>query len=83
MRRNIVLIFCAVVMAALCFCGIAGAQETAYPLYPVDSELYSHEDIEAAAGVIMEKFSSWEGCELYRLEYAGDARSLDELENRV
>ena len=81
MKKNIVLTFCAVIMALMCFCGIICAQETEYPLNPGTSELYSNEDIKAAADVIAAKFSEWEGCELYLLEYTGDARSRSELKN--
>ena len=79
MRKNIILTFCAVVIAAFCFCGIAGAQID-YPLDPGVSKLYSYEDIVSAANVIAAKFSEWKGSKLYLLEYAGDARSLSELE---
>ena len=80
MKKNIVITLTAVIAAVLCVCGMAAAQEPAYPLYPGTSELYSPEEIAAAADAIMEEFSSWEGCELYRLQYAGDARSQGELE---
>ena len=80
MKKNILLTICAVVLAAFCICGIACAQDPEYPLNPGSSELYSYEEIKAGADVIMEKFSAWKGCELYLLEYAGDKRSLSELE---
>ena len=80
MKKNIVLTLFAAVIAVLCVCGIAGAQGPDHPLYPGNSELYSIEDIKSAADVIMAEFSTWEGCEMYRLEYAGDAHSLYELE---
>ena len=81
MKKNIVLTLFAVILTALCICGVAGAQEPDYPLYPGVSELYSYEDIVAAADVIMAEFSTWDGCKLYRLQYAGDTRSLNELAN--
>ena len=80
MQKNIVLTLCTVIIAVFCFCGIAAAQDPDYPFNPGTSELYSYEDIVAAADVIMDKFAEWEGCEVYLLQYAGDKRSLSELE---
>ncbi len=80
MKNNIALTLFAVIIAALCFCGIAGAQESDYPFTPGESGLFAQEDIKAAADTVMAEFSTWEGCKLYRLQYAGDARSLSELE---
>ena len=81
MKKNIIVTLLLIIIAVMCICGIAGAQEPDYPLYTGSSELYSNEDIQAAADVIMAEFSNWEGCKLYRLQYAGDVRSLNELEN--
>ena len=80
MKKNIVLTLAAVIISALCFCGIACAQDPDYPLNPGESGIYSYEDIVAAADAIMAEFSTWEGCELYLLQYAGDVRSQNELE---
>ena len=80
MKKNTILTLCAAVIAVLCFCGIACAQEADYPFIPGESELFSQEDIKAAADAVMAEFTTWEGCKLYRLQYAGDARSLSELE---
>ncbi len=80
MKKNIVLTLFAVLIAALCFCGIACAQDSDYRFNPGVSELFSQEDIKAAADLIMAEFSKWEGCDMYLLQYAGDARSLNELE---
>lgn len=80
MNKNFVLTLFAVIIAAMSVCWIAAAQETDYPFNPGASERYSYEDIKAAADVIMKEFSSWDGCELYLLQYAGDTRSQFELE---
>ena len=80
MKKNIVLTLCAIAIALMCFCGIAAAREPDYPFNPGMSELFSFEDIKGAADAVMAKFSEFEGCELYLLEYAGDVRSLSELE---
>ncbi len=80
MKKKIILTLCAVIIAAFCICGIAGAEKTDYPFNPGGSEMYSYDEIVAAADVIMAKFSEWEGCQMYLLEYAGDERSQDELE---
>ena len=37
------------------------------------SELFTEEEMDAAIALIWEEFDSWEGCELHRLSYAGDA----------
>lgn len=80
MKKNIVSAFFTVLIAALCLCGIAGAQDRDYPFNPGQSELFSDEDIAGAADAVMAEFSKWEGCKLYLLQYAGDERSLNELE---
>ena len=36
------------------------------------SELYSKEDIDSAIKEVTHEFYSWDGCKLYKLEYAGD-----------
>ena len=42
------------------------------------SELYTLEELEAAAALIGEKFASFEGCELHALRYAGDGCDSEE-----
>ena len=37
------------------------------------SEIFSGEELTAAAALIQKEFDTWEGCELHRLDYAGDA----------
>ncbi len=80
MKKNIVWTICAVIIAALCFCGIAAAEELDFPFNYGESDIFSMEDMETAAKVVMAKFSEWDGCKMHMLEYGGDARSLDELE---
>lgn len=36
------------------------------------SDIYSQEDMETAVALIQKEFSAWEGCELHKIEYAGD-----------
>lgn len=42
------------------------------------SELFSPEELEAAAGYITSEIGSWEGCELHSLRYAGDMSNTEE-----
>ncbi len=44
------------------------------------SELYTNEDIDKAIEMVKKEFSSFDGCELYSLSYAGDEVSTEELE---
>lgn len=39
------------------------------------SEVYSQQDMDKAIEVIKKEFSSWEGCELHSITYAGDELS--------
>ncbi|MBR2667057.1 MAG: hypothetical protein IKD96_02725 [Oscillospiraceae bacterium] len=48
------------------------------PAYGQPSELYSPEDLDSAAMLVAEEFSNWAGCEMHRLDYAGDACSSEE-----
>ena len=80
MKKNTVLTLCLALIALMSLAGIAGAQETKAPINYGESELYTTEEIDAAADVIMAEFSGWEGCEMHLLEYAGDAQSLNELD---
>ena len=79
MKKNIVLTVCTVLMAVLCFCGISAAQVTE-TLIPVESDLFTSEDIAAGADIVLGKFSEWGISELHFLKYAGDKRSLSELD---
>lgn len=52
-------------------------------LYAMDygaSELYTRSDMDAAAAVVANRIASFKGCRLHSLRYAGDERSLAELE---
>ena len=72
------ILVCLSFVLALCLCGIAGAQvlET---YIPVESELYSTEEIEKAADAVMQKLAEWD-TNVFLVKYAGDARSQAELE---
>ncbi len=80
MKKNTLLTICLALAALMSLAGIACAQETKAPINYGESKLYTNEEIDAAAEVIMAEFSGWEGCEMHLLEYAGDAQSLNELE---
>ena len=76
------LILSLVSILALCLCGIAAAQDGESGAY-IDlgeSDLFTQEDLQAAVDVILAEFSTWEGTEMHVLTYAGDERSLSELE---
>ena len=42
------------------------------------SKLYSNEEIDAAIEIVKTEFSSWEGCELHSIKYAGDECNSEE-----
>ncbi len=44
-----------------------------------NSELFSSEEVEAAADMIAAQVDSWEGCKLYKVSFAGDSRCLRDL----
>ena len=82
MKKNIVLTLCAVVIAALCFCGIAAAQEQLkdYPYNPGTSKLFTEDEIGAVADLAVKELSDLKVTEIFLVEYAGDPRSLYELD---
>ena len=41
-----------------------------------ESNLYSPEEIQAAADAVIEKFEDFKGCRLFKVAYAGDLESL-------
>ena len=84
-NKNLFLRLMIVLTLLVSFCGIAAAQETEEgdPGAIIDlngSGLFANADLEAAAEKILDEFSSWEGCELHVLSYAGDPISADSLE---
>ena len=82
MKKNLILTLCAVVIAALCFCGIAAAQEELkdYPYNPGTSELFSEDEIGAVADLAVKELTNLNVTDIFLVEYAGDPRSLLELE---
>lgn len=85
MNKSFVFRLMIIMTLLVSFCGIAAAQEAEEgdPGAIIDlngSEVYTNADMEAAAEKIIDEFSTWEGCELHVLSYAGDAISADELE---
>ena len=44
------------------------------------SRIYTHDDMEKALEAVSNDFAHMEGCKLFALNYAGDERSLQELE---
>ncbi len=44
------------------------------------SELYTPQEVEEAADLVVQRIKSWERCRLYSVEYAGDERCLKELD---
>ena len=45
-----------------------------------ESEMYSERDMDRAVDEIMDSFGKMRGCVMYSLEYAGDEKSLSELD---
>ncbi len=43
-----------------------------------NSRLYTQEELAEAVGLIRDSFSTWEGCELHSIRYAGDEASSEE-----
>ncbi len=61
-----------------------GAVAAVFPR-PVDidygtSEMYTREEVEAAAQMVVDQVNSWEGCRLYSVAYEGDLRCKMELD---
>ncbi len=43
-----------------------------------DSELYTQEELDEAAGQVLAEFNSWDSCELHSFRYAGDETCTEE-----
>ena len=66
-------------LAVFCLAGVCSAQN--WPYIDLNgSEMYTEQDLQAAADVILAEFNTWEGCELHTLGYAGDEESMDWLD---
>ena len=64
----VVLVMAAAVMLAAC--GGSSSSETKTTEY--ETEIYTDEDMQACVKLIEDEFSTWKGCEMNSLEYAGD-----------
>lgn len=75
MKKMVSVMLCIPLILCLSACGgtISGAET-----HPVDSEMYSQDDINAAIDTIKKEFKrDWKGCTLTEIYYAGDDRSRD------
>lgn len=55
--------------------GLAGCGKQAMPKVDIDygsSSIYTKEDMDSAIKLIQDEFSTWKGCELHSISYAGD-----------
>ena len=75
MKKLSVILSLLLVLIVLVSC----AKTSDYTLEYGESNMYSNEDIESAAKVVVEKFNTFHGCVLYSLEYAGDEKCENEL----
>ena len=75
MKKLSVILSLLLVLIVLVSC----AKTSDYSLEYGESNMYSNEDIESAAKVVVEKFNTFHGCVLYSLEYAGDEKCENEL----
>ena len=65
-----------VIALMLCGCGDVSGVKINYG----QSDIYTREDMDAAIDRIKNEFRTWEGCKLYTIDYAGDERSMGELD---
>ena len=75
MKKIVCTLLCILLACGLCACGgdVSKAKTES-----VDSEMYSEEDIFSAIETIKKEFkSSWKGCTLTEIHYAGDDTSKD------
>ena len=71
----------AFLLAALFAFAFAGCGSSEVKIDYGSSELYTKEDMDAAIAVIKREFSTWHGCELHRIYYVSDEKSItDTLE---
>lgn len=72
---------CAGLLACLlCAWGGRGGDISGAVIDYGESELYTAEDLEAAAEAVLREFADFDGCVLHTLEYAGDDAGARELE---
>lgn len=71
------------IILSLCFVTLYGCSESGkINNVSVDygkSKIYSQQDMDSAIDVIKKEFSTWEGCELHSITYAGDAICKDNI----
>jgi len=68
-------------LAAICACGLVGCGEKADADVTIDygdSGIYSKKEMDEAISLIMEEFSTWEGCELHSISYISDEESTSD-----
>ena len=68
MKKALFIILTLALVLSLAACAPAAEPETDYG----SSSLYSREDMDAAIALIRAEFSTWQGCELHSVRYAGD-----------
>ena len=75
MKKIVCTLLCIMLVCGLCACG---GEVSKAKTENVDSEMYSEEDIYSAIETIKKEFkSSWKGCTLTEIHYAGDDTSKD------
>ena len=76
------ILICAALILALIFalsaCGSAGGKTDDAVIDYGSSELYSQQDMDEAIAAIEKEFSTWKGCELHSIRYAGDDCSSED-----
>ncbi len=72
-KKTVCVMLCMLLIFSLSGCGGTVKDVNTHP---VESELYSEEDIETAMDTVKKEFKrDWSGCTLTELYYAGDDRS--------
>ncbi len=75
MKKYMCIILCFLLVLGLCACG---GKVSEVKTHDVASEIHSQEDISKAIDTIKSEFkSSWSGCTLTEIYYAGDEYSKD------
>ena len=72
--KRICILFLAALALLMTACGNTGDAEIIYG----DSDIYSQSDMDSAIRLIKREFSGWSGCELHKIEYAGDECNSEE-----
>ncbi|MGN1113703.1 MAG: hypothetical protein ACI4RC_01120 [Oscillospiraceae bacterium] len=81
MKRAILVVFAMLTAVLLCSCGKSKAGDVSNVTNDFgNSKVYSKDDMESAAEVVMDKFKKdFEGCTLYSLKYMGDDYCKEQL----